>query len=69
MRATLRKGADGRNIVTSVGAQGSGILMSMVNADALMIVPATRDALDEGEKVRVQLLFGTAFQQEPNLEI
>ncbi|MES0371708.1 MAG: gephyrin-like molybdotransferase Glp [Mariprofundaceae bacterium] len=69
MRATLRKGADGRSIVTSVGAQGSGILMSMVNADALMIVPANRAALDKGEKVRAQLLFGTAFQQEPNLEI
>jgi molybdopterin molybdotransferase len=69
MRATLEKGADGTNVVTSVGSQGSGILMSMVNADALMIVPASRADLREGEAVRVQLLFGSDFQQQPDLEI
>lgn len=69
MRATLEKHEGGENVVTSVGAQGSGILMSMVNADALMIVPANSAGLSEGERVRVQLLFGTDFQQEAALEI
>jgi molybdopterin molybdotransferase len=69
MRATLEKNAEGVNVVTSVGSQGSGILMSMVNADALMVVPASRAGLSEGETVRVQLLFGSDFQQQPDLEI
>jgi molybdopterin molybdotransferase len=69
MRATLEKDANGACVVTSVGSQGSGILMSMVNADALMVVPASSTGLSEGEKVRVQLLFGSDFQQQPDLEI
>lgn len=69
MRATLEKGADRTNVVTSVGSQSSGILMSMVNADVLMLVPASSTGLNEGEKVRVQLLVGSDFQQQPDLEI
>ncbi len=69
MRATVEKGTDGSNVVTSVGSQGSGILMSMVNADALMIVPTSRAGLSKGEAVRVQLLFDSGFQMQPDLEI
>jgi molybdopterin biosynthesis enzyme len=69
MRATLDRSADGTNVVTSVGSKSSDILMSMVNADVLMVVPASSAGLSEGEKVRVQLLFGSDFQQQPDLEI
>ncbi|MDQ6960820.1 MAG: molybdopterin molybdotransferase MoeA [Mariprofundaceae bacterium] len=67
MRARLTgEGNDLR--VGSVGAQGSGILMSMVQADVLIIVPADCDHLAKGERVRVQLLDGNNFQSEPCLE-
>ncbi len=68
MRARL-SGTDGNYLVESVGAQGSGILMSMVHANALMIVPAERDGLSQGEKVRVQRLGDSQFQAEPGLEM
>jgi molybdopterin molybdotransferase len=51
-------------IATPTGSQGSGILMSMVEADALMIVPADRDSLDAGEEVTVQFL-SRGFQDVP----
>ncbi len=67
MRARLT--GEGDNLrVESVGAQGSGILMSMVQADVLMIVPADCDHLAKGERVRVQLLNGNNFQSKPCLE-
>jgi len=67
MRARLT--GEGNHLrVESVGAQGSGILMSMVQADVLMIVPAHCDHLAKGERVRVQLLDGNNFQSEPCLE-
>jgi len=68
MRARMSP-VEGSYSVESVGAQGSGILMSMIHADALMIVPAGRDGLSKGEKVRVQLLDGGRFQAEPGLEV
>lgn len=68
MRARLHEEADGYT-VASVGAQGSGILMSMVKADALMIVPADKDFLPRGERVRVQPLACDCFQDEPKLEV
>lgn len=67
MRACLT--GEGDNLrVESVGAQGSGILMSMVHANALMIVPADCSCLTKGERVRVQLLNGNSFQCEAFLE-
>jgi len=55
--------------VESVGAQGSGILMSMVRANSLMIVSAECDHLSAGSHVRVQLPDSNQFQAEPALEI
>ncbi len=49
------------------GSQGSGILMSMVEADGLLIMPASNDFLKAGSIVRVQPLHGFAFQQTPGL--
>jgi len=67
MRAKLRQEYGDRS-VESTGAQGSGILMSMVHANALMIVPADCDRIAKGECVRVQLLNGNNFQSEPCME-
>jgi molybdopterin molybdotransferase len=42
--------------VTITGAQGSGILRSMVKANGLVVIPEDREIVRAGEKVRVQLL-------------
>lgn len=42
--------------VTLTGAQGSGILKSMVKANGLVIIPEDREVVRAGEKVKVQLL-------------
>lgn len=42
--------------VTITGAQGSGILRSMVKANGLVIIPEDREIVRAGEKVKVQLL-------------
>ncbi len=47
---------EGRYMVTTTGPQGSGILDSMVEANALLIVPEETTDIKAGEKVRVQIL-------------
>ena len=42
--------------VTTTGAQGSGILRSMVRANGLVVIPENRERVKAGEKVLVQLL-------------
>ena len=42
--------------VTMAGAQGSGILRSMVRANGLIVIPEDRERVRAGEKVKVQLL-------------
>ncbi|MFH2134472.1 MAG: gephyrin-like molybdotransferase Glp [Pseudomonadota bacterium] len=49
---------------TPTGDQGSGILRSMALAEGLMVVPAECKGLVAGEQVSVQLLDGTAYQDE-----
>jgi len=68
MRARLI--GEGNNLrVESVGSQGSGILMSMVKANALMVVAAACDHVPAGSRVRVQLPDSNQFQTKPELEI
>ncbi|MDD5057115.1 MAG: molybdopterin molybdotransferase MoeA [Sideroxydans sp.] len=55
---------EGGYTATSTGAQGSGILASMSKAEGLMIVPADCKGLAAGSMVTVQLLDGTAYQNE-----
>ena len=43
-------------VVVSTGAQGSGILKSMVKANGLMVIPEDRETVKAGERVKVQLL-------------
>ncbi len=48
---------DGENyFATIAGAQGSGILRTMVKANGLVIIPEDREWVNAGEKVKVQLL-------------
>jgi molybdopterin molybdotransferase len=49
-------------IASSTGTQSSGVLLSMARADGLMVVPADCTGLAEGDQVTVQLLDGSAFQ-------
>jgi len=43
-------------LVVPTGAQGSGILKSMVKANGLMVIPEDREIVKAGERVKVQLL-------------
>jgi molybdopterin molybdotransferase len=54
-------------IVTPTGSQGSGILMSMVQADGLMVVPPEAASLPEGASVTVQSLHAGEFQENSGL--
>jgi molybdopterin molybdotransferase len=63
IRVILAK-EQGGYAVTSTGAQGSGMLLSMARADGLMVVPAGSNGLTAGEQVTVQLLDGTAHQDQ-----
>lgn len=47
---------ENRYFVTITGAQGSGILRSMVRANGLIVIPEDQGMVKAGEKVRVQLL-------------
>ncbi|MEW5902827.1 MAG: gephyrin-like molybdotransferase Glp [Pseudomonadota bacterium] len=63
VRVTLRR-EGGDWLATSTGAQGSGMLRSMAQAHGLLVVPAASAGLPAGEAVTVQLLDGTAYQDE-----
>ncbi len=45
-----------RYVVATTGAQGSGILNSMVKANGLIVIPEDRDLVRAGEKVKVQII-------------
>jgi molybdopterin molybdotransferase len=55
LRCRLRREVDGCH-VRMTGAQGSGILMSMAEANALMVVPETVGSVLPGDRVTVQVL-------------
>lgn len=56
LRAVVGPGADGRLEARLTGAQGSGLLTSMAQANALLIVPAERSRVESGETLRALLL-------------
>jgi molybdopterin molybdotransferase len=63
VRVVLSRDAGGY-VATPTGTQSSGVLLSMARADGLMVVPADSTGIAAGEPVVVQLLDGTAFQDE-----
>ena len=66
IRVTLQRDEQGY-VATSTGAQGSGVLMSMALAEALLAIPAASDGLKEGELASVQLLQNMDFQENIGL--
>ncbi len=66
VRAILQRDGDGY-IASSTGTQGSGVLMSMAQAEGFIIVPAECESMQAGDKVVVQLLQGMDFQSEADL--
>jgi molybdopterin molybdotransferase len=68
VRVALAHDESGNYAASSTGPQGSGALLSMALADGLLVMPATRAGLAAGESARVQLLDGTAFQNDPGFE-
>jgi len=63
VRVTLHRDEQGY-VATSTGAQGSGVLMSMALAEALLAIPAELGSLNEGDMASVQLLQNMDFQKE-----
>ncbi len=55
IRVTLDKTPDGY-VARTTGEQGSGVLMSLVKANGLLILPDTGPALKPGSRVRVYML-------------
>ena len=55
-------------VATSTGNQSSGALLSMAQADGLLVVPAASTGLAAGATATVVLLDGSAFQNEPGFE-
>ena len=68
IRVTLSRDAEGAYLARSPGTQSSGVLLSMAQADGLLVVPATSKGLAEGESVVVQLLDGTVYQENAGFE-
>ncbi len=58
VRCSLRAGADGLSARTT-GAQGSHVLTSMLDADALALIPAESGGVAAGERVEIELLPGS----------
>ena len=52
-RGVLRQTEDGGHTVSCTGAQGSGILTSMSQANCFIVLPMERAAVEEGELVEV----------------
>ena len=57
LRGCYRSAADGRLVVSDAGAQGSGILSSMVRANCLIEIDDTRGGVAAGDSVTIQPLF------------
>jgi len=53
-RGILEQSAPGEFMVRSAGAQGSGILRSMSEANCFILLDADRTRVDPGEEVEVQ---------------
>jgi molybdopterin molybdotransferase len=65
LRVSIRRREDGTLGARLTGPQGSGILTSMVRADALLIVPEDRPAVSVGEQLPALLLDFPRHTAEP----
>jgi len=60
----MLKNEQGSYLASSTGTQSSGVSLSMARADGLVVVPAESIGMTKGERVTVQLLDGTVFQDD-----
>jgi molybdopterin molybdotransferase len=56
--------AEGRFLAWSAGKQDTGLLKTMLRANALAVLPADRDSFAPGEEIQVHLLGGSAGMTE-----
>ena len=56
--------ADGRYLAYSSGDQNTGILKTMLLADAIAVLPADRTSFSSGEEVDVHILSGNVEMLE-----
>lgn len=56
VRVRLQTADDGRLVATVAGEQGAGVLSSLANADALMIVPEEFERVEAGTRLRAMPL-------------
>ena len=68
VRIVLERDASGAYIARSTGTQSSGVLLSMALADGLLVIPASIPGLAAGEQATIQLLDGSFYQQESDME-
>ncbi|MEF8697971.1 MAG: gephyrin-like molybdotransferase Glp [Candidatus Accumulibacter sp. UW20] len=68
IRVALAQDPQGDYLARSTGSQSSGVLLSMALADGLLVMPAASAGLAAGERGTVQLLDGSAYQDEPGFE-
>jgi molybdopterin molybdotransferase len=66
VRVTLGRDAQGY-LATPTGSQSSGVLLSMARADGLLVVPSESEGLAAGDTATVQLLDGTAYQNDSGM--
>ncbi|MCD6031528.1 MAG: MoeA C-terminal region, partial [Thermomicrobiales bacterium] len=52
VRVRLEPAADGRLVARMAGGQGAGVLSSLANANALMIVPEDLERVEAGARLR-----------------
>jgi molybdopterin molybdotransferase len=57
-RGIIEQDSEGRLSVGTTGAQGSGILKSMADANCLIVLPAESDGTEAGSTVPVQPFYG-----------
>ncbi len=60
----MLKNEQGGCLASSTGTQSSGVSLSMARADGLVVVPAESNGMTKGDLVTVQLLDGTAYQDD-----
>ncbi len=68
LRAIVTMGEDGEMEATLTGPQGSGILTSMIRANALLIVPEGHSEILPGTTLRAILFEDPGHQEEPAFE-
>lgn len=67
IRCVVRRD-EGKYFVSTTGEQGSGILMSMVRANGLMVLPEEKTQFNKGDMVNVQILNRDFERTDPSCD-